>query len=241
MQNNKIKCLAIDDEPPALDILKRHINLVPALELTATCINAIEALHILHQNHIDLLFLDIQMPQILGTDFIRTLQNPPKVIFTTAYRKFAFEGFELDATDYLLKPISFNRFLKAVNKVIAGMKAPAKNEDILEKKNENRESFIHFRSDRKTVKIPFDDILYFESRKEYIKVVTKGKTIITKQSISSLEETLPKSMFARIHRSYIVSLNKIESFSSELIEINKKELPISRMYKHELAKILKLD
>ena len=121
------------------------------------------------------------------------------------------------------------------------MKAPAKNEDILEKKNENRESFIHFRSDRKTVKIPFDDILYFESRKEYIKVVTKGKTIITKQSISSLEETLPKSMFARIHRSYIVSLNKIESFSSELIEINKKELPISRMYKHELAKILKLD
>jgi DNA-binding LytR/AlgR family response regulator len=241
IQNIKIKCLAVDDEPLALEIIKRHIGLVPALELTATCMNAVEVLDILHHHHIDLLFLDIQMPEILGTDFIRTLQKPPKVIFTTAYRKFALEGFELDAADYLLKPISFERFLKAVNKVIAGMHTSAKHEEIIERKPDNGESCIHVRADRKTVKISFDDILYIESLKDYVKVVTIGKAIIAKQSISSLEETLPRGMFVRIHRSYIVSLNKIESYTSEIVEIGKKELPISRMYKHELSKILKLE
>ena len=117
--NTKIKCLAVDDEPPALEVIKKHISCVPALELTAISLNAVQALSILQQNQIDLLFLDIQMPQILGTDFVRTLKNPPKVIFTTAFRKFAVEGFELDAVDYLLKPISFERFLKAVNKIMA--------------------------------------------------------------------------------------------------------------------------
>lgn len=241
MQNNKkICCLVVDDEPPALDVLKRYIALIPSVTLAGTCNNAVEALHLLQEQNIDLLFLDIQMPQILGTDFIRTLKKPPKVIFTTAYRKFAVEGFELDAVDYLLKPISFERFLKAVNKVMDVSLQNTNDREIIADKHKGiAGSFIHFRSNRKMLKIALDDILYIESLKDYIKVVTKTKTIITKQSISSLEENLPENSFIRIHRSYIVALNKIESYTSELVEIAKQELPISRMYRHEVEKTLK--
>jgi DNA-binding LytR/AlgR family response regulator len=241
MPTNRIKCLIVDDEPPAIEVIKKHIAFVPTLELAATCINAVDALAFMQNGHIDLLFLDIQMPQLLGTDFIRTLKKPPKVIFTTAFRKFAVEGFELDAVDYLLKPISFERFLKAVNKVMDG--APVHHTDNIpiEKTKENGNTFIYFRADRKSLKVALNDILYIESLKDYIKVITTNKTIITKQSMSSLEEMLPKDLFARIHRSYIVSLNKIESYTSELIEIAKQELPVSRMYRNELARILKID
>lgn len=239
--SKKITCLAVDDEPPALGIITKYIDAVPSLQLITTCNNAVEALAVLQAQVIDLLFLDIQMPQILGTDFIRTLKNPPNVIFTTAYRKFAVEGFELDAIDYLLKPIAFDRFLKAVNKVM-DINLPVMNHhtDYAEK-NSPHESFISFRVDRKNLKISLDDILYVESLKDYVKVVTKTKNIITKQSIASLEEALPTATFMRIHRSYIVAVNKIESYTSELIEIAKHELPISRMYRHQVSKVLKLD
>jgi DNA-binding LytR/AlgR family response regulator len=240
--SKKITCLAVDDEPPALDVIKKYIDAIPSLQLIGCSNNAVEALAVLQAQPIDLLFLDIQMPQILGTDFIRILKNPPKVIFTTAYRKFAVEGFELDAIDFLLKPISFDRFLKAVNKVmhlnLPVMTQPA---DYSEEKNYHHDGFISFRVDRKNLKISLDDILYVESLKDYIKVVTKTKNIITKQSIASLEEALPAAAFIRIHRSYIVAVNKIESYTSELIEIAKQELPISRMYRHEVSKFLKLD
>ena len=235
--NKKIICLAVDDEPPALSIIQKYIETVPALELAATCNNAVEAWQVIQNKNIDLIFLDIQMPQLLGTDFIRTLKNPPKVIFTTAFRKFAIEGFELDAVDYLLKPISFERFLKAVNKVM-NTDFSAQHATLHIEKENHPESFIHFRADRKTLKIPLDDILFIESLKDYIKVVTKTKPIITKQSISSIEENLPKN-FMRIHRSFIVSINKVESYTSELIKIGKYELPISRSYRHEVEKCLK--
>ncbi len=235
MSTKKIICLAVDDEPPALNIIQKYIEMVPSLELAATCNNGVEALAFLQNKNVDLIFLDIQMPQILGTNFIRTLKNPPKVIFTTAFRKYAVEGFDLDAVDYLLKPISFDRFLKAVNKVM-NTTLPVKNASFyIEKENNN---FIHFRADRKTLKIPLDDILFVESLKDYIKVVTKSKPIVTKQSISSLEENLPAN-FIRIHRSYIVSVDKIESYTNELVQIGKHELPISRSYRHEVEKILK--
>jgi DNA-binding LytR/AlgR family response regulator len=238
----RITCLAVDDEPPALEIIKKYIAAFPALDLIETCINAVEALVVLKAQTIDLLFLDIQMPQILGTDFIRTLRHPPKVIFTTAYRKFAVEGFELDAIDYLLKPISFDRFLKAVNKVMDIDLPIAQHEFVPEHTGTNqKEAFISFRVDRKNIKVSLDDILYVESLKDYVKVVTRTKNIITKQSITSLEESLPSNYFIRIHRSYIVALNKIESYTNELIEIGKQELPISRMYRHEVAKILSPD
>jgi DNA-binding LytR/AlgR family response regulator len=238
-QNQKIICLAVDDEPPALDVLKKYISAVPHLELAGTCADAIEALHFIRQQTIDLVFLDIQMPQLLGTDLIRTLTKPPKIIFTTAYRKFAIQGFELNAVDYLLKPISFERFLKAVNKVMETGFQMADTSGQADKKDRNNESFINLRADRKNLKIGLNDILYIESLKDYIKVVTTTKTIITKQAISSIEELLPKAEFLRIHRSFIVALNKIESYTADLIEIGKMELPVSRMYRHEVSKLLK--
>lgn len=233
----KISCLIVDDEPPALEILKKYIAAVAALELTATANNAIEALNILQTRPIDLIFLDIQMPQLLGTHLIRTLKRSPRVIFTTAHRKFALEGYELDAVDYLLKPISFERFLKAVNKVLdasaASLIAPT-----APTTPTTAESFLHLRADRKTIPVALDDILYIESLRDYIRVVTREKTIVTKQSISSLEEALPRDAFIRIHRSYIVALAKVESFTAELVEIGRQQLPISRLYRLDVEKIL---
>lgn len=237
MNDKKIICLAVDDEPPALEVLKKFISSVHTLELATACTDAIEALNFLQSKPVDLIFLDIQMPELLGTDFIRTLKNPPKVIFTTAFRKYAIEGFELDAVDYLLKPISFDRFLRAVNKVMhTSFTGPRMDE---EPANKKQVDYISFRSDRKMIKVPLNDILYIESIKDYIKVITISGTIITKQSISSVEEMLPNDLFIRIHRSYIVSINKIESYNHELVWIAKQELPISRMYRHEVEAVLK--
>ena len=239
MPEKKISCLAVDDEPPALDVIRKYISSVQSLELVATCSDAVEALNFIRQRSVDLIFLDIQMPQILGTDFLRTLKKPPKVIFTTAFRKFAIEGFELDAVDYLLKPISFERFLKAVNKV---MDASLNGTLTIENEQQNKvtaDNSVYFRSDRKMIKVNLADILYIESLKDYIKVVATTGTVITKQSISSVEESLPKYIFIRVHRSYIVAINKIQSYNHELIWIANHELPISRMYRHEVEAALK--
>ena len=239
--DKKIICLAVDDEPPALQVIEKYIAALPVLELKASVNNAVDALSILQHYKIDLIFLDIQMPQLLGTDFMHSLINPPKVIFTTAFRKYAVDGFELDAVDYLLKPISFERFLKAVNKVMR-LNITSTEIDLLFKPSQitkNTDAFIYLRADRKNIKVNFDDILFIESLKDYIKVVTKDKTIITKQAISSIEENLPSDLFIRIHRSFIVSLKKIESFTPELIQIGKYEIPISRSYRHEVEKALR--
>lgn len=233
--------MAVDDEPPALEVLKKFITSVHTLELAATCSDAIEAINFLQTKQVDLIFLDIKMPELLGTDFVRALKNPPKIIFTTAYRKYAIEGFELDAVDYLLKPISFDRFLKAVSKVMQTPLAETNPEEEVQNKKADSNGYISFRSDRKMVKVALTEILYIESIKDYIKVVTTTNTVITKQSISSVEEMLPPDMFTRIHRSYIVALNKIESYNNELVWIANQELPISRMYRHEVGKTLKLD
>jgi len=239
MNGKKINCLVVDDEPPALLLMEKYINAVPVLYFSGKCSNAVDALSILQQLPVDLIFLDIQMPHILGTDFIRTLVNPPKVVFTTAFRKFAIEGFELDAVDYLLKPISFERFLKAVNKVMK-LNLPvvqAFPQDVLSKK-EPEPAFLFVRADRKNLKIQLQDILFIESLKDYVKVVTKDRSIVSKQSISTIEESLPEDAFLRIHRSFIVSLGKIESFTLGLIQVGKYELPVSRSYRHEVEKVL---
>ncbi len=239
--NNKIHCLIIDDEPPAREILKQHIAGVEALELAGTCSNAVEAVSFLKEHQVDLLLLDIQMPQLLGTNFIRTLKNPPKVIFTTAYRKYAVEGFELDAVDYLLKPISFERFLKAVNKVLqlnisAAHAMPTS--ATKEKQNGESNSFLYFRAERKMVKVFFRDILYVEGLKDYIRIVTDNKTIVTKYVLSTLEEMLPANEFLRIHKSYIVAIYKIDSYNADTIHIAKHELPIGRLYKFDVNRVL---
>ncbi len=240
MQNNKkIRCLLIDDEPLAREILKQHIAGVESLELSGTCSNALEAISFLKEQSVDLLFLDIQMPQLLGTNFIRTLKNPPKIIFTTAYRKYAVEGFELDAVDYILKPISFERFLKAVNKIVqtnlpVKPGAPSARENFPEQTN----SFLYFRVDRKMVKVFFNDILFIEGLKDYIKIVSSSKTLVTKYVLSSLEEVLPSDEFLRIHKSYIVAINKIDSYNADGIEIAKHELPVGRLFKHDVNRVL---
>jgi DNA-binding LytR/AlgR family response regulator len=241
MNDKKINCLIVDDEPPAMLLMEKYINAVPLLHLAGKCVNAVDAMSVLQQRPVDLIFLDIQMPQILGTDFIRTLVNPPKVVFTTAYRKFALEGFELDAVDYLLKPIAFERFLKAVNKVMklnlaVGQGFP---QDMIPKK-EPEQAFLFLRADRKNLKIQLHEILFIESLKDYVKVVTKDRSFVSKQSISAIEESLPEEGFLRIHRSFIVSLSKIESFTAGLIQVGKYELPVSRSYRHEVEKALKI-
>ena len=237
--HKKIRCLVIDDEPPARVILKEHITQVESLELAGDCANAVEAVAFLQHQAVDLLFLDIQMPHILGTSFIRTLKNPPRVIFTTAFRKYAIEGFNLNAVDYLLKPIGFERFLQAVNKVLqTNISIPGINASTAENTPEQAHPFLYFRVDRKMVKVFLDDILFLESMKDYIKIFTGTKTIITKQPISSLEELLPADTFVRIHRSFIVAIDKIDSFNADTIEINKKELPIGRIYKSEVTKLI---
>lgn len=238
-QTKKIKCLVVDDEPPAREILKQHIAGVDALELTGTCASAVEAISFLKDHPVDLIFLDIQMPQLLGTNFIRTLKSPPKVIFTTAFRKYALEGFELDAVDYLLKPISFERFLKGVNKILQ-VSFPVDHSIPSAKENhkELASSFLYFRADRKMVKVFFNDILFIEALKDYIKIVTQSRTIITKYVLTTLAELLPADEFLRIHKSYIVAINKIESFNADSIQIAKHELPIGRLYKYDVGRIL---
>jgi DNA-binding LytR/AlgR family response regulator len=237
-----INCLAVDDEPPALSVLTQHISAVPSLKLVGTCSNAVEALSAIQSQNIDLLFLDIQMPQLLGTDLIRTLKNPPRVIFTTAYRKFAIEGFELNAVDYLLKPISFERFLMAVNRVLENPPAVPNiqpSSPIPSTPPPSPDTNIYFRADRKMQKVLLSDILYIESLKDYSRIVTRNKKIITKQGISFIEGQLPRNAFIRIHRSYIVAIDKIESFTTDLIEIDHQELPIGRMFRHEVERTLR--
>lgn len=237
--SNKIKCLVIDDEPPAREILKQHIAGVESLELTGTCSNAVEAISFLKEHSVDLLFLDIQMPQLLGTNFIRTLKSPPKVIFTTAYRKYAVEGFELDAVDYLLKPISFERFLKAINKVLQTSLTPDQQPvSVSGKHTEQSSSFLYFRVDRKMVKVFFNDILFIEGLKDYIKIVTASKTIVTKYVLSTLEELLPSNQFLRIHKSYIIAISKIDSYNADTIQISKHELPVGRVFKLDVSRVL---
>ena len=235
----KISCLIIDDEPPARDILKKYIADIETLQLSGEFSNAVETLSFLQNNSVDLMFLDIKMPHILGTSFLRTLKNPPKVIFTTAFRKYAVEGFDLNAVDFLLKPISFERFLQAVNKVM-DLEIHAETNNIVQNENlaDQSNPFLYFRCDRKMIKVFLKDIVLIESLKDYIKVITENKTIITKQSISALEEMLPKDAFIRVHRSFIIALNKMESYNSDTIEINKKEIPIGRFYKHEVIRQL---
>lgn len=229
-----IRCLIVDDEPPAREIIRRYIEQVPVLELAGECANAIEAFGALQKLEIDLLFLDIRMPQLNGNDFLKTLKNPPKVILTTAFPEYAVEGYELDVVDYLLKPIPFDRFLKAVNK--ACQLSISKTE--YSAAEQKTESFVYFRADRKMVKVMLNEIMYIESMKDYVKIYTQQGMLITKQSISSVEAMLPEREFVRTHRSFIVATRHIKSFTSDLIEIHNTEVPIGKLFRNEVLKVL---
>ena len=231
---NILNCLVVDDEPLAREVIRRFIERVPALHLVAECSNAIEAMTVLQETEVHLLFVDIQMPEILGTEFIKILKNPPKVIITTAYPQYALEGYELDVVDYLLKPIQFDRWVKAVSKAFqtTGIVATTPSEGT------PKDSFVYFRMDRKMVKVMLHDIMYVESMKDYVKVFTTNGMIITKQSISSVEAMLPEKEFIRTHRSYIVAARHIKSFTSELIEVHDTEIPIGKLFKNEVMRSL---
>ena len=231
---NKIRCLIVDDEPLALDVLSGYIAQVETLQLAGRCEHALEAMHFLQKQKADLLFLDIQMPGLTGLDLLKVLPVKPKVIFTTAYRDHAVEGFDLNALDYLLKPVSFERFLIAVNKFhglpeapLPGLLIPAQDAP-----------FIYLKAEKKMVKVLLQDIVYIESLKDYIRVRTTEKEIITWQRISSLEEKLPDNKFLRIHRSYIIAIDRITAFNHTSIELGSLELPIGRQFKPSVLKAL---
>lgn len=222
------KCLLVDDEPPALKILEQYISTAGQLEVVGSCNNAFQAIEMLQRHSIDVIFLDIQMPKLSGIGFIRTLPHPPLVIFTTAYKDYASDAFDLDAVDYLVKPFSLERFLKAVNKIIQLSNRPPEAEKLSLGADAG---FLYFRSERKMVKVFFEDILYVESIKDYIRIHrAKDKPLLVKQSIGALEAMLPAHLFARVHRSYIVSIGKVTAFTNLDIEIGKIEIPIGRQY-----------
>ena len=238
-----INVIIVDDEPLAQDVLETYIEKMPDLNLVLKCNNALEANEALKNHDIDLMFLDIQMPQLTGIDFLRTLNNPPIAILTTAYDNYAVEGFELNALDYLLKPISFDRFVKAANKAIdqinlkrAGSAAPTATAD-------TEDDFIFVKADKKLVKINFADIIYIEGLKDYVIIrLDGGKRVITLQTMKSLETKLPSKYFKRIHRSYIVGIDQIEAVVGNMIEVTekgqKKHLPIGKNYRDELLAIV---
>ncbi len=236
----KIRCLLIDDEPPALEVLESHISSINGLEIVAQCKNAIEALDVLHQKPVDLIFLDIKMPKMLGTDFLKNLSHPPKVIFVTAYRDYAVEGYELNAVDYLVKPVSFERFVKAITKV-KGMMGQETITMVTDHKS-NAEPFVYMKADKNMNKVYINDIVYIESWKDFIKIyLSGGKNLLVKQSLSSMENMLSKHKFLRVHRSYIVSINKISGYKNLSIQINSTEIPIGRLYKQAVMDKLQAD
>ncbi|MBS1660991.1 MAG: response regulator transcription factor [Bacteroidetes bacterium] len=236
----KLKCLIVDDEPPAIRILKSYVGNMDQLELVGSCFNALEAMQVLKQHPVDLIFLDIKMPRLLGTEFIRTLRNPPKVIFTTAYKDYALEGFELDAVDYLLKPFSFERFIRAVNKVGNEETAAPETTPPIPEINSAASAFLYFRVDRKMVRVELDEIVYIESLKDYSRIIRAAqKPLVMKKSISSIEEMLPDHQFIRIHRSFIVSIPKVTAYTQHDIEIGGQEIPIGKNYRHQLNKLAK--
>ncbi|MBP6687239.1 MAG: response regulator transcription factor [Lacibacter sp.] len=234
-----MRCIIVDDEPMARDVIRRYIEKIPNLRLCGEFGNAIDASIFLQEHHVELIFLDIRMPQLNGTDFVRSLRIIPKIIFTTAHKEYAHEGFELDVIDYLLKPIRFDRFLKAVNKVFPKKEHEPETDSGTTHIQENTvaESFIYVRVDRKMVKIILDDILYIESDKDYVKLFTDKGFVITRQTIASVEAMLSEKQFIRIHRSYIVSVKKVKSFTHESVEVENKELPIGKLYRNNFLKL----
>jgi DNA-binding LytR/AlgR family response regulator len=220
-----LNVLIVDDEPLALDVLETYISQMPDLRLVKRCSNALEANEALKSHQIDLMFLDIQMPQLTGIDFVKTLSDPPMIVFTTAYPNYAIQGFDLNALDYLLKPISLERFMKAVNKAVeqaelanadhhASNAAPAVNDGL---------DFFFVKADKKLVKVNFDDIIYIEGLKDYVIIRLIQGRVITLQTMKNLEDRLPKNLFRRIHRSFIVAMDKVMAIEGNMVEVMEME------------------
>jgi len=237
-----INVIIVDDEPLAQDVLETYIEKMPELNLVRKCSNALEANEALKTNEIDLMFLDIQMPQLTGVDFLKTLKNPPLVIFTTAYPNYAIEGFELNALDYLLKPISLERFMKAVNKAIDQIELQRTEKSTNGSSQAKDENYFFVKADKKLIKVNFKDIIYIEGLKDYVIIRMDTSRVITLQTMKSLEAKLPQHIFRRIHRSYIVNIDRIQAIVGNMVEVieknQAKHLPIGKNYRDELLKII---
>jgi len=237
--SDKIKCLIVDDEPLAIMLIEKHISQIPQLELVASCQNPLAAFEILKKESIDLLFLDIQMPVLTGLEFAKSLQNPPSIIFTTAYREYAVESYELNVVDYLLKPITFTRFFKAINKFLNSRQTePTPIVQVSAPTSSTVPKFIYVNANKKHVKVLFQDILYVESIKDYVRIHTKDQRITTKDKISEFDQKLP-DYFLRIHRSFIVNQRKITAYTAHDVEIGETEIPIGVSYKKGVFEVLK--
>jgi len=240
-----IRCAIIDDEYLARQYMRDYVNRIPFLELEGDYNSPMKAMDALHQGHLDLLFLDIQMPDISGLDFLRSLEKRPYVILTTAYKEFALEGYELEVTDYLLKPFSFDRFLKAVNKVYHAMSQQgqtASAEAEAEQRTDFKEEYLVIRADRKYYKINYEDLIYIEGQKAYVTFHSENnKRITALASLKDLEEKLPPGQFIRIHKSYIVSIKKIDALEGNQLEVAGEKLPVGKNYRHQVARVFGLE
>ena len=225
---NLYKCIIVEDEPLAQNVLKKYIGEHPTLELIAVCNDALEAQTILTRENIDLVFLDINLPKLSGINFIKTLVHPPLIIFTTAYPEFAVEGFELNAVDYLLKPFSFERFLKAVNKAIEKLNTANQHSD------GSRSGFIFLKADKKIHKVDLDSIHFIEAIGDYMKVVTDTGQLIINETMKKLQEELPVRSFIRVHKSFIISRNKIKFIEGNYVQVEDKSIPIGATYKNDV-------
>jgi DNA-binding LytR/AlgR family response regulator len=226
------KCIIIEDEPLAQNVLKLYIDEHPSLELAGVCEDALEAQQVLARQPVSIIFLDINLPRLSGITFLKTLPHPPLVIFTTAYPEFAVEGFELDAVDYLLKPFSFERFLKAINKALEKLERPAHSTTDIP-------TYIFIKADKKVYKISLDDILYVEALDDYVKLTTTNMNYLVNDTLKSLQEELPSSRFIRIHKSYIIARDKIVFFEGNFVKIGNKEIPIGASYREDIFNRLK--
>ena len=234
-----IRCLIIDDEPLAQRVVERYAENIPFLEIVAKCNNAVEAIDVLHNHEVDLLFLDINMPRLSGMDFLKTLKNPPLVIITTAYAEFAIQGYELDVVDYLMKPFAFDRFYKAIQKaeeMLKGRELPHYEPKETDKPDE---SFLFIKSSKKTYKVTLDDILYIEALGDYVKIYTTDKMIVSYQSLKNIETLLPSKLFPRIHKSFIIALSRVDLIEGNHVKIKDRMIPIGTNFKNDFEKLIK--
>lgn len=250
---NSIKCLIVDDEPLAQQVLVAHISQISALQISGLCNNAMEAFEALHKDNIDLVFLDINMPVVNGLGFLKSLKDPPMVILTTAYTEYAMEGYELDVIDYLLKPISFERFQKAVGKALsqkagtgkAGAQAydrpAALSATSVASPSGSGKSYFFVKADGKLVKINYDDIRFIEGMKDYLKIHLRSQKVVTHSTMKAMEEQLPTDRFFRVHKSYIVALEAIKSIEGSILHLDtadKAEIPLGNSYRDALLSVV---
>ncbi len=238
MRDNVLNCIAIDDEPSSLKIIREYCSRIQSVNLIGTFINPYEAISTLNNNQVDLIFLDIVMPQISGQEFLKTLYNPPMVVFATAYKEYAVEGFENDAVDYLVKPFAFDRFLKAVNKAFQLLRFKNPVAPSNEESPAVSHGFLMVKVEYTTIRVNLNDILYIEGLKDYVKIHTEGKHILTKTTMKNIIEKLPSEAFLRVHKSYIISLDKIDMIENSRIVIGNQRIPIGESYRSSFYEVI---